>query len=356
MILQRYIGWHLVKGWLLVLAILAAVFGLLTFIEDLDKTKRAYDSLAVARYTLSILPNQMVSLAPVIALLGSIVALANLDRSNELTVISAAGFPLRKLVNAILLPTIGLMVVLWVCMEYVTPAVQQSAENDRHRLRQGEGGWIPGGGVWSTDGRRYIHVGRMRNANEPRKITLFEFDETGELQRALSAAKAEVFADRRWLFQVVREKTLIDGELRTRHHDTLEVANLWSPDELPTLTLQGDAMNLSVLYEYSRYLEDTGQPADRYRNAFWQKLFMPFTAFAMVLLATPISAGVNAGRDRSFGVHLGIGALLGIGFYLGTQIIFALGHLLNLPSPLVAATPAVIILVCALVLIFRMRW
>ena len=39
MILQRYIGVNLLKGWLLVLAALGALFGLINFIEQLDQAK-----------------------------------------------------------------------------------------------------------------------------------------------------------------------------------------------------------------------------------------------------------------------------------------------------------------------------
>ena len=92
MILQRYIGLNLARGWLLVLLVLAAIFGLIGFTEELGRAAGNYNALAVARYTLLILPNQMVSLAPVIALLGSIVALASLDRFNELTIISSTAF------------------------------------------------------------------------------------------------------------------------------------------------------------------------------------------------------------------------------------------------------------------------
>ena len=83
---------------------------------------------------------------------------------------------------------------------------------------------------------------------------------------------------------------------------------------------------------------------------------MPLTVFAMVLLATPISANLAAGRDRSFGINMGIGAVVGILFYLSAQIIFALGQLLQLNIPLVALTPTLMVLVCALVLLKRMRW
>lgn len=356
MILQRYVGMSVVKGWILVLLVLGAVFGLISFTQELDHTEAGYTALNVARYTLYLLPNQLINLAPVIALLGSIVALANMDRYNELTVISCTGFPPIKLVGALALPTLLLMAGLWFCMEYIAPQMQQSAEQERQRLRESNNLVVPEGGVWSTDGQRYIHLGKMYDDNIPRDISLFEFNASGELSRALRAQTAVVNEDRSWLFQNVREKLLVDGELETRSQPELKIANLWSSDELPTLTLQRDSMSLSVLYRYAQYLASNGQPADKYMNAFWQRLMLPLTVCAMVLLATPISASVTAGRDRSFGVNLGIGAAVGIVFYLATQIIYSLGQLLQWSIPLVALLPTLLILACAFLLFRRMRW
>jgi lipopolysaccharide export system permease protein len=355
-ILQRYIAGSLVKGWLLVLLVLGAVFGLISFTQELDQTQAQYGTWEAARYTLMVLPNQLVSLAPVIALLGSIVALASLDRGNELTIISCTGFPLSRLLTAVVIPTLVLMTLLWACMEYLTPQLQQRAENERQRLRYENASGLPSGGVWSTDGKRYIHLGRMSADNTPGAISLFEFDSDGQLTRAVRADSATVHRDRRWEFQRVWEKTLVDGELRTRGHKTLEIANLWSRRELPSLTQSADSMNLSVLYRYTRYLAGNGQPVEKYLHPFWQRLLMPITVLAMVLLATPISASVAGGRDRSFGLSLAIGALLGILFYLGAQIVFAVGQVMQWNVPLVALTPALVISGAAVYLLRRMQW
>jgi lipopolysaccharide export LptBFGC system permease protein LptF len=53
---------------------------------------------------------------------------------------------------------------------------------------------------------------------------------------------------------------------------------------------------------------------------------------------------------------MGIGALVGILFYLGAQIVFALGQLLQLSLPAVSVLPAVVVALCAMILIRRMRW
>lgn len=356
MILRRYIAWNLVKGWLLVLLVLGAVFGLIAYIEQLDQSRLDYDALAAARYTLLTLPNQLVGMAPVIALLGTIVALASLDRYNELTVISCTGFPLRNLLGAVLAPTVLFMLLLWGLMEFATPQLQQSAEHRRQELRMGGENWISNGGVWSTDGRRYLHLRWLSPEGEPGAITLFELDDNGELTRSLRAARAEVGDDRRWLFRNAREKRLENGELVTRQHKEFTVDNLWSKNELPSITLEADSMTLSVLYNYALYLQGNNQPYAKFAHTYWQKLLLPVTVLAMVLLATPISANISAGRDRSFGFNLGIGAVVGIFFYLGAQIIYATGQILHLSIPLVALAPALIITLVALYLIKRMRW
>jgi lipopolysaccharide export system permease protein len=196
----------------------------------------------------------------------------------------------------------------------------------------------------------------MLESGIPGDIRLFQFEDKGRLIRALHAQTAVVSPDRTWLFQGVREKRLIGGELVSRNYKELEIANLWAANELPTLSLSRDSMTLSVLYRYSQYLASNGQPMEKYLRMFWQKLLMPLTVFAMVLLATPISASIASGRDRSFGINIGIGAVVGILFYLGAQIIFALGQLLQLNIPFIAVSPTIIILLCALVLLKRMRW
>jgi hypothetical protein len=53
---------------------------------------------------------------------------------------------------------------------------------------------------------------------------------------------------------------------------------------------------------------------------------------------------------------MAIGTVVGILFYLGAQIIFALGQLLKIAEPLVALAPTAVVLLAALALLRRMRW
>ncbi len=356
MILRRYVATNLALGWLTVLLVVGAVFGLIAFITELERTRFDYDALAVAHYTLLTLPQQLVALAPVIVLLGSILALANLDRFNELTIICCAGVSRRSLLLAIALPTLLVMLLLWASLEYVTPRLHQYAEQHRHSLRFRGDIRLPDGGVWSRSGRRYIHLGSMTRGGVPGAIEIFDFHEDGRLLRSLRANRAEVLSGRRWVLKNVREKALEEGVFVSRSLPELEVERMWSASELPSLSLTPDSMTLSVLWQYSHYLHDNGQPWSYYLGAFWQKLLLPLTTGAMVLLATPISASLGSRRNQNFGANMGIGALVGILFYLGAQIIYALGQLLAINVAVVALIPTIIVASVAAFLLRRMRW
>jgi len=355
-VLTRYITRALLRGWGVTLLVVASVFGLLGFIGELDAAGGNYTPAVIGLYTLLILPQQMVSLAPVILLLGTIFALSGLQRGSELTVISCAGVPLSGLLRAIALPTLLLMLLLWAALELLTPTLHQRAEELRLTLRDGAQQHLPRGGVWSRDGRRYIHLGEMRGGREPGDIALYEFDEDGRLQRALHAESALVGEDRRWRFRDVRAKQSGSPALLTRTVDTLEIDNLWAARELPVLSLSPDSMRLSVLYSYGNYLAGNDREARTYLSAFWQRLALPLTGAAMVLLATAVSAGLGSRRSNNVGASLGLGALIGIGFYLGSQILLAAGQLLALSLPLVALLPTLSVLVFAALMLRRMHW
>jgi lipopolysaccharide export system permease protein len=248
------------------------------------------------------------------------------------------------------------MLLLWACLEFATPRLYQSAEQERHHLRYRGDVRIPDGGIWSRSGRRYLHLGQLREGGIPGDINIYELNEEGQLTRAIHANTAEVLPGRRWLLKRLWEKRLVDGEFQMRRHKELEVERMWAADELPTLHLSSDSMTLKVLYNYALFLRNSEQPASSYFASFWQRLLMPLTVGAMVLLATPISASLGSRRSSNFGVNMAIGALVGILFYLGTQIIFALGQLLAVPEPLVALAPTLVVLAVALLLLRRMRW
>jgi lipopolysaccharide export LptBFGC system permease protein LptF len=76
----------------------------------------------------------------------------------------------------------------------------------------------------------------------------------------------------------------------------------------------------------------------------------------MVMLAVPVGADSRPARRITFGRRMAAGVLIGLLFYLGTQIIQAGGLLLGIDAALIALTPPLLVLFTGVLLFSRMRW
>jgi len=353
--IDRYIAWQLLKDWILVWLVMSAIFGLLAFVDELERIQYKYQTVDVVKYILYTLPQRSMELVPVIVLLGTILALARLNKNSEIIAMRAAGMPLTRFFRAVAVPALLLVALLYGVSEYVAAPLYQQAETDKNLARTGRANLLRGKGLWSVDGQRFFNVRTLRHGKIPSDIYLFQFDTDGKLLNFIYAASAEPADDRSWKLLDATQKTLQNGVLKTTFRKQLATGPFWSPDELPVLPLPITGMTLTGLYDYVQYLHSTGQNWQRAEQLFWQKIALPLTAGVMVLLATPIGASLRSQRSSAFGRNLAIGAGLGIGFYLLLQIINTGSALIGLPPAIVAFIPASLVLAATGWLFSRMR-
>jgi lipopolysaccharide export system permease protein len=353
--LDRYIAAALLKGWLLVWLIISAVFSLLAFVDELERTSELYRISDAVEFILYTLPQRSMDLMPVIALLGTLLALASLNKNSEIIAMRAAGMSRRHLIRAVALPAALLVCGLYTVSEYVSAPLYRQAETQRTVVREGRANLLKGKGLWSASEHRFFNVRTLQHGNVPSGIYLYQFSPDGRLQDFIFAQNAIPAKNREWRLNDVRHKQLKNGQLRTTRSEYLDTGPFWSTDELPIVPLSIMGMTLTGLYEYASYLRETNQKWRAVQQLFWQKIALPLTAGAMVLLATPIGAGISTQRGSSFGKSLAIGAAVGIVFYLAAQIINTGGALIGIPVPLVGFIPVSLVLLAAFGLFYRMR-
>ncbi len=353
--LDRYIARKLLAGWLLVWLVMSAIFGLLSTIEELDRVTERYAVADALQFVLYTLPQRSLELAPVIILLGSILALATLNKHSEIIAIRAAGVSLWRFIRAIAIPSSLLITLLYLGSEYVAAPLYQQAEIQKTLTRSGQPNLLTGKGLWSNNGRRFFNVRTLKNSQIPRNIYLYEFSPDGQLLNFIYAGRAQLTNSRRWDLLGVSQKTLEDGLLRTRKRDHLEMGPFWSRDELPALPMSISGMTPSSLYEYSGYLKSTDQLSGYIEQLFWQRIALPLTTGAMVFLAIPIGASLGTARSGTFGRNLAIGAGMGILFYLMSQLVQSGGAIVEIPPYIAAFLPVTLVLLVATGLMRRMR-
>lgn len=341
-ILDRYIRLHITGGYLLIMAVLISLFTFLDFIDQLDDMgKGDYRLQDIVIFVILMAPRRLLDLMPATALLGGTLALGSLAGSNQLVAMRAAGVSVAQIGWAVMKAGLALVLAVVVLTEFIVPPLQQKAY-ERQLITMGRIRALrTDQGFWSRDGTRFINIRQIRNGRIPTDINIYEFDEKGRLRDFIHAKNADIIQRDHWILHGVWRKTL-DGQ-------TVTTASLpsqsWRPflDDAQFQALQypADSLSPSDLYQYIHYLQAGGQDTRAYELQFWQKVVLPLTTGAMVLLSIPFVFSLP--RLRNAGQRILAGAIIGIVLYFLNQVIANLGVLLDLNIPLLVLFPVLVI-------------
>jgi len=346
-ILDRYIGVSVVLGCLLVMIILVALFCFLELVGQLDDIGtgryQMQDAFAFVALTL---PMHILELMPVSALLGSIVALGPLASHSELLAMQACGVPVQRICCSVLGTGILLMLMVAVLAEFIAPPMAQYAWMQRLLALSRPGTMLTEHGFWAGDGLRFIHVHDILQGEGPIDIDIYEFDVQGRMKTFMHARKAEIRDNRQWLLKDVDQKIIKEVDITTRQFDGLTWNSFLTSKQVSVLALSPDTLSPSDLYQYVRTLREKKANAEHYALALWQKLSIPFSTGAMILLSLPFVFG--SPRSVSTENRIMLGSIIGMAFYFGAQILGYLGLIFSLSPALTTMTPVAIIVCVAL--------
>ncbi|MCK4605007.1 MAG: LPS export ABC transporter permease LptG [Deltaproteobacteria bacterium] len=346
-ILDRYIGVSVVLGCLLVMIILVALFCFLELVGQLDDIGtgryQMQDAFAFVALTL---PMHVLELMPVSALLGSIVALGPLASHSELSAMQTCGVSVQRIWCSVLGTSILLMLVVAVLAEFIAPPMAQYAWMQRLLALSRPGTMPTEHGFWASDGLRFIHVHDILQGEGPIDIDIYEFDAQGRMKIFMHARKAEIRGNKQWLLKDVDQKIIKEVDITTQQFDGLTWNSFLTSKQVSVLALPPDTLSPSDLYQYVRTLREKGVNAEHYALALWQKLSIPFSTGAMILLSLPFVFG--SPRSVSTENRIMLGSIIGIAFYFGVQILGYLGLIFSLSPALTTMTPIAIIVYVAL--------
>jgi lipopolysaccharide export system permease protein len=285
-------------------------------------------------------------MVPMAALLGSIIALGMLADKGELIVMRAAGLSVQRICFSVLATGALLMLATGILEEYVAPPMEQHARLSRSLAISDTGILLTKQGFWARQGHSFIHVGKTLSGGIAADLDVYEGDKEGGLRAFIHAREADIHDNKRWVLKDIRKKVIEEQRITTYNLPTMDLNSFLSTEQVNILALPPDSLSPSDLYQYIQALRQRGQNADTYVLALWQKLAVPLTTGAMVLLSLPFVFGPP--REKSIGLRITVGAMVGIGFYLANQIIGYMGLLLELHPAFTTLAPVAAILWIAL--------
>lgn len=340
--LDRYIGRQVLLSILAVLGVLWGLALLFALIDEMGTIRGDYGVPQVLEYVLLTSPRRLYELLPMGALIGCLIGLGTLASSSELTVMRASGVPLVRIVGAVMVPMLLLMMVGLALSEFVMPRTEVLADFKRDMARNG-GQAMSSKGLWHREGNQYVHINAARSDGVMLGITRFIFDEERVLRESSFAERAEYAGDH-WVLHEVTSTRLTPQRSEVGH----ESSQIWrvrlTPQLVSTLITEPDALSISGLWQYARFLGSQGLDSAPYWLAFWGKALQPLITASLVILAISFIFGPL--RSVTLGQRIFTGVLVGFAFRIVQDLLGPASLVFGFPPLLAVVLPGA---VCALI-------
>jgi lipopolysaccharide export system permease protein len=289
------------------------------------------------------LPQTAEQVLPFAVLLGAILALWRMTRSQELVVVRAAGVSVWQFLT----PAIALAFLIGALGVTVFNPLASSMESvfrklEAHLLKsQADSLLLSASGLWlrqsGNDGTQaVIHADSMSQHDMAlTNVIVFFFRDNDQLIRRIDAPSAQLL-DGYWRIPDATEWRVERDQVEQLPE--ISVATNLTPQKIEQSFASPETMSFWALPGFIDLLEKSGFAADKHRLYFDTLLARPFLLCAMVLIAATFSLRMQ--RRGGTTVMLVGGVTAGFLLWFLSEVVFALGSSATIPVALAAWTPA----------------
>ena len=355
-ILDRYIVRTILGSVLMVGAALLMLGALFIFIGEQDDIgSGGYTALGALWYTLLNLPIFAFDLLPIVALIGSLIGLGSLARGSEITVVRATGISIAHLAGICLLAALILVGCAVVLGEFLGPALQQTAREQKAFSRFNNVSF-GGGGAWVRDGNLILHVAQQSSQSQFGGMQIFELSGDHRLLalgQAQHATAASAGSKGKWMLSDYAESRF-SGDTVSKSAPSQRVLQSNVTAGFLGLAIENpDQLTNRALWRLISYYRANSLDDREYMFAFWSRIARTVAVIFSVLLAIPFVLGSL--RSTGTGTRMLMGLVLGIGFFLLEKLIESGTVVFNLNPVVLAWLPTTLLALVTMALLARAR-
>jgi lipopolysaccharide export system permease protein len=378
-ILQRYFAVSILQAVSFVLVALLALQAFFDLTGELPAVgKNGYAIQYAFLYVLVQLPSHVYQIMPLAVLIGTIYTMAQFASTSEFTIMRASSMSTGMVVWMLIKIGIPLVIVTVIFGELVAPRTVPLAEKIKLSSNGAAVSAEFRSGLWTKDiiksdgmtgsvtGSRFFNVRAVQPDGKLLDVKLYEFDNDLRLRSLTMAKTASFQGNNVWRLSDVTENLFTNPALlrpgsmatlannfaqdtsavSTRHSDSRDLVSEITPKILSVSGADPERMSANELAVYTRHLQENKQETERFKIAFWKKIFDPLAIFVLMALALPFAYL----HTRSGGVSLKIfvGIMIGVSFLLVNTLFSHLGILSTWPAMLTAIAPSLLFLLLAL--------
>ncbi len=352
-ILSAYLMRTILASTLLVLMVLLALAALFAFIGELDNTMGDYGIPQALLFSILRLPQLSFQMIPMATLIGALLGLGSLASSSELVVMRSAGLSVGKLAGMVALTGIVIMVITALIGEYIGPPIDYFARNMRNEARFQQDERNSGNAAWVKDGPVILHLERVNSEFEFGGIYLFRFNEDNSLRSIARAENSGIDESDKWILENFRETRFEDDGVQVVESSRAVESFDVSGDMLGITLVKPISLSAKGLLSYISYLKKNNLSSGRYETELWSRVSSTVTIVLMPVLALAFVFGSL--RVSGSGGRIMIGVLIGLGYYLASQMIANSGQVYDLNPALVTWLPSLVLLAVTAFAMDRVR-
>ena len=352
-LMATYLMRNILTSTLLVMLVLLALAGLFEFIGQLDGVQGNYGSPQALLYAVLRLPQLSFEMLPIASLIGALLGLGALANNSELVVMRTAGLSVADLARMVAISGSVLMVLTALVGEYIGPPLDYFARTMRDEARYEQEGRDIGSAAWVKDGPVILHLERINTEFEFGALYMYRFNEDDSLQSIARADNSGIDDSDNWILENFRETRFDDDSVQVME-SSVAVESFDVDAEMLGITLvKPISLSARGLMSYINYLKRNDLDAQRYETELWSRIARTVTVVIMPVLALAFVFGSL--RSAGAGGRLMIGVLIGLAYFLASEMTANSGQVFNLNPAVVTWLPSVALLIVTLLALTRVR-
>jgi lipopolysaccharide export system permease protein len=352
-LLSSYLMRSILTSTLLVLLVLLSLAGLFEFISQLEDTRGNYGTPQALLFTFLRLPQLAFEMLPIAVLIGSLLGLGGLANNSELVVMRTAGLSVTRLAGMVAISGAVLMVFTGVIGEFIGPPLDYFARTMRDEGRYEQEDRDIGSAAWVKDGPVIMHLERINPEFQFGALYMFRFNEDNTLQSIARAENSGIDDADNWILENFRETQFRDDGVQVVESSLAVESFDVSGDLLGITLVKPISLSGRGLMSYIDYLCKNDLSAARYETELWSRVSKTVTVVVMPVLALAFVFGSL--RSAGSGSRLLIGVLIGLAYFLASEMIANSGQVFNLNPAVVTWAPSIALLMVTALALSRVR-
>jgi lipopolysaccharide export system permease protein len=306
------------RVFLMCLLTVLTIYLVVDFFEKLRKfLKYDADFTVISSFFVYRIPEIAFLLAPLAALMASILTVGGLNRTREITAMRSCGLSFYQIAIPFFAFGAVVSVVALSLTAVFIPLANIKAEYVQSVLIQKK----PEPLLFTPD-RLWLRLGRNQllqidaveeDGSRLKGLHQYSLSEQFNLKEIVEGKRAS-FVNSEWIMEQVTERTFQEGErIQVKEVASQMLPLSLSPEDFQNWLAQSpEHMSLYQLHDYIQRVTKDGQSPHRFLTEYWSRIAYSFVPLVMTLLGVSISFRTSG--MRGVGVAKGLGQTLAIGF------------------------------------------